>query len=70
MEFILEVLAYILIELIFQLLIKLPGTTILWLYHGRKKTLKNSINESDLSSVILGILFWLVIVGLISLILN
>jgi len=70
MEFMLELLAYIFVEIIFKTVIKLPGTIILWLYYDRRKTLKNTIGESDFSSAILGILFWIVVVGLISFFLN
>ena len=66
MEFIIEILGYILAEI----LIRLPGNIILWVYHGGKKSFKNTIGENDVASLILGIFFWLVIAGLIVLILN
>jgi len=70
MEFIIEILITVFVEFFFYYLIKTPGATILWFYHGRQKSLKNSIAESDFSSVLLGILFWMVIVGLILLAIN
>jgi len=66
MEFIIEILGYILAEI----LIRLPGSIILWVYYGRKKSIKNTIGENDVASLIIGIFFWLVIAGLIVLVLS
>lgn len=68
MEFVLEFLFTVFVEILFWGVIAFPGALILWLSNKKGRTLMEVINRRLYSSIFIGVFFWVTLILVITLI--
>jgi hypothetical protein len=62
-ELIVEILVYIVMEVLLRFLFKYPGAIILWLFRGRKVKLNQIVKDDWHTSFWISLLLWTILIG-------